>query len=95
MTMLTEIRVYLGFRLDRFEDWFLIVERERNNVQKSQIILRGISEVDKTAPVGLGSLAIFLCSYLLGFLYRPKREGKLFLPPTHTFIHRCLGSYRR
>ena len=54
MTMLREIRVYLGFRLDIFEDCFLIVERERNNVQKSQIILRGISEVDKTAPVGLG-----------------------------------------
>ena len=95
MIMLREIRVYLGFRLDIFEDWFLLVEREKNNVQKSQINLRGDSKFDKTAPVGLGSLAIFFCSYLLGFLYRPKREGKLFLPPTHTFIHRCLGSYRR
>ena len=98
MIMLREIRVYLGFRLDIFEDWFLLVEKEINNVQKSQINLRGISEVnDKTAPAGLGPSAmyIFLCSYLLGFLYRPRREGKLFLPPTHTFIHRCLGSYRR
>ena len=82
--MLREIRVYLGFRLDIFEDCFLIVERERNNVQKSQIILRGISEVDKTALVGLGSVAILPCSYLLGFLYRPKRERNLFRQR-----HRC------
>ena len=80
--MLREIRVYLGFRLDIFEDWFLRVEREMNNVQKSQINLRGKSEVNKTTLVGLGPSAIFLCSYLLGFLYRPKKEGKLFsLPP--------------
>ena len=84
MIMLREIWVYLGFRLDIFEDWFLRVEREMNNVQKSQINLRGDSKVDKTAPVGLDSLAIFFCSYLLGFLYRPKREGKLFRQR-----HRC------
>ena len=31
MIMLREIRVYLGFRLDILEDWFIIVEREMNN----------------------------------------------------------------
>ena len=66
MIMLREIRVYLGFRLDIFEDWFLLVEREKNNVQKSQINLRGDSKFDKTAPVGLGSLAIFFCSSIGG-----------------------------
>ena len=85
MTMLREIRVYLGFRLDIFEDCFLIVERERNNVQKSQIILRGISEVDKAAPVGLGSVAILPCSYLLGFLYRPER-GRKIVSPSHPHL---------
>ena len=100
MIMLREIRVYLGFRLDIFEDWFLLVEREMNTVQKSQINLLGNSEVNKTAPVGLGSLAIFFCSYLLGFLYRPKREGKLFRQRhRHPFLlHRpkinCRGPLR-
>jgi hypothetical protein len=98
MIMLRENRANLGFRLDIVEDWFLLVEKEINNVQKSQINLRGKSEVDKTAPLRAGLIGYLLLFYLLGFLYssyRPKMEGKLFLPPTHTFIHRCLGSYRR
>ena len=85
--MLREIRVYLGFRLDIFEDWFLLVEREMNNVQSLKSFFVGIARSIRLRRLGWAHwLPSFVLISLAFYIGLKGKENCFSLPPTPLYI---------